>query len=222
MNKNDEQILAFRKEVLERTGLIESMLIGDVLIPEDVESHDAMINTINNLWDVAGTVAKRGDLEENLNYLQPIPYIVIKQGDKYFTYTRLEGGGESRLHGKSSLGAGGHMNLEQEEYWNFEHLLALGAARELEEEIYILNSDGDEIDNHYELTKEMVTIGLIYSNATSVDSVHLGLLAILNIPEDWDIKVKETDTLEGSFKTKEEIGELNLENWSKAVLNILK
>lgn len=113
------------------------------------------------------------------------------------------------------------MNLEQEEYWNFEHLLALGAARELEEEVYILDENGKEISNHYEITKTMPIVGLIYSDMTPVDSVHLGLLSIITIPEKWDVKVKETDTLRGSFKTIDEIKKMNLENWGKMALSVL-
>ena len=48
------------------------------------------------------------------------------------------------------------------------------------------------------------------------------LYNIITIPEEWDVKVKETDTLKGEFKTLEQIKEMNLENWSKMALSILK
>lgn len=221
MNKNDERILVFAKEIFDNTGLTEEMLSAPVRVPESVEDQRDMVGFLNDAWEVAGEVKRRGDVEEDTTYLQPIPSIILKRGDEYFAYKRLEGGGEERLHNMGSLTVGGHMNLEQEEYWNFEHLLALGAARELEEEIYILDKNGKEINNHFEITKEMPIVGLIYSDKTPVDSVHLGLLAIITIPEEWDIKVKETDALEGSFKTLDEIKEMNLENWSKMALNVL-
>ena len=221
MNKNDERILVIGKEVFDKTGLTEEMLSAPVRVPESVEDQRDMVGFLNDAWEVAGEVKRRGDVEEDTTYLQPIPSIILKRGDEYFAYKRLEGGGEERLHNMGSLTVGGHMNLEQEEYWNFEHLLALGAARELEEEIYILDKNGKEINNHFEITKEMPIVGLIYSDKTPVDSVHLGLLAIITIPEEWDIKVKETDALEGSFKTLDEIKEMNLENWSKMALNVL-
>ena len=221
MNKNDERILVIGKEVFDKTGLTEEMLSAPVRVPESVEDQRDMVGFLNDAWEVAGEVKRRGDVEEDTTYLQPIPSIILKRGDEYFAYKRLEGGGEERLHNMGSLTIGGHMNLEQEEYWNFEHLLALGAARELEEEIYILDKNGKEINNHFEITKEMPIVGLIYSDKTPVDSVHLGLLAIITIPEEWDIKVKETDALEGSFKTLDEIKEMNLENWSKMALNVL-
>ena len=147
-DKNDEQILVFGKEVFESIGLIEDMLEVDVLAPLSKEDYDYMITLLNDMWETGGSVQRRGDMEKDMSYLQPIPYTIIKQGSKYFAYTRLEGGGESRLHGKTSIGAGGHMD-PIDNAWNFEHLLAVNNARELEEELFILDENGKEIDNHY-------------------------------------------------------------------------
>ena len=221
-DKNDEQILVFGKEVFESIGLIEDMLAVDVLAPLSKEDYEYMISLLNDMWETGGSVQRRGDMEEDMTYLQPIPAMVLKRGNEYFAYTRLEGGGEERLHNMGSLTVGGHMDLEQEEYWNFEHLLALGAARELEEEVYILDENGKEINNHFEITKEMTIAGLGYSNASSVDAVHIAIYAIITIPENYDVKVKETNVLEGEFKTLEEAKEMNLENWSKMALSVLQ
>lgn len=221
MNKNDERILVIGKEVFDKTGLTEEMLSAPVRVPESVEDQQDMVGFLNDAWEVAGDVKRRGDVEEDTTYLQPIPSIILKRGDEYFAYKRLEGGGEERLHNMGSLTVGGHMNLEQEEYWNFEHLLALGAARELEEEIYILDENGKEINNHYEITKEMPIVGLGYTNDSPVSAVHIAIYAIITIPDDWDVKVKETDTLKGDFKTIDEIKRMNLEDWSKMILSVL-
>lgn len=220
-NKNDEMILVFDKEVFESIGLIEDMLEVDVLAPLSKEDYDYMITLLNDMWETGGSVQRRGDMEKDTSYLQPIPYTVIKQGDKYFTYTRLEGGGESRLHGKSSTGLGGHAN-NTEYAWNFEHLLAVNNSRELEEEVFIRDENGKEIDFHYNLTKESVIAGLMYNQDTEVDSVHLGVLNIISIPETWTVEPKETDTLEGKFLTKQEIQKLDLENWTKSALSVLR
>src|SRR5699024_2239177 len=160
-------------------------------------------------------------MEKDINYKQVIPSMIIKQGDKYFTYTRLEGGGEYRLHGKSSITVGGHAN-DDEVYWNFDHLMAVKAKRELEEEVYVLDENGKEIDNHLRLSKNMSIKGLIYNSLTDVDAVHIGLLTMIEIREDWDVEVKETDVLEGKFRTIEEIKELDLENWTASALSVLQ
>ena len=220
-NKNDEMILVFDKEVFESIGLIDDMLEVDVLAPLRKEDYSYMITLLNDLWETGGSVQRRGDMEKDMTYLQPIPYTVIKQGDKYFTYTRLEGGGESRLHGKSSTGLGGHMN-HVEDAWNFEHLLAVNNSRELEEEVFIRDENGEEISSHYELAKESTITGLMYNQDTEVDSVHLGVLNIISIPETWSVEPKETDTLKGNFLTKEEIQKLDLENWTASALSVLQ
>ena len=221
MDKNDEMILVFDKEVFESIGLIDDMLEVDVLAPLTKEDYEYMIGLLNDMWETGGSVQRRGDMEEDMSYLQPIPYTVIKQGNKYFTYTRLEGGGESRLHGKSSIGIGGHAN-NTEYAWSFEHLLAVNNSRELEEEVFIRDENGEEIDFHYELTKESVITGLMYNQTTEVDSLHLGVLNIISIPETWTVEPKETDTLEGKFLTKQEIQELDLENWTASALSVLQ
>ena len=220
-DKNDEMILVFDKEVFESIGLIDDMLEVDVLAPLSKEDHEYMISLLNDMWETGGSVQRRGDMEKDMSYLQPIPYTIIKQGSKYFAYTRLEGGGESRLHGKTSIGAGGHMD-PIDNAWNFEHLLAVNNARELEEELFILDENGKEIDNHYELSKESTIVGLGYTDISSVDAVHTAIYNIITIPEEWDVKVKEADILKGDFKTLEQIKEMNLENWSKMALSILK
>ena len=219
-NKDDEMILVFDKEVFESIGLIDDMLEVDVLAPLSKEDYEYMISLLNDMWETGGSVQRRGDMEEDMSYLQPIPYTIIKQGSKYFAYTRLEGGGESRLHGKTSIGAGGHMD-PIENAWNFEHLLAVNNARELEEELFILDENGKEIDNHYELSKESTIAGLGYTDVSSVDAVHLAVYSIITIPESYDVKVKETDVLKGEFKTLEQIKKMNLENWSKMALSVL-
>lgn len=221
MDKNDEMILVFNKEVFESIGLIDDMLEVDVLAPLSKEDYEYMISLLNDMWETGGSVQRRGDMEKDMTYLQPIPYTVIKQGDKYFTYTRLEGGGESRLHGKSSAGLGGHAN-DIEYAWNFEHLLAVNNSRELEEEVFIRDENGEEINSHYELAKDSVITGLMYNQKTEVDSLHLGVLNIISIPEDWTVEPKETDTLEGKFLTKQEIQELDLENWTASALSVLQ
>src|SRR5699024_7470616 len=103
-------IIVFDKEVFESIGLIRAMLELVVLEPLNKEEYEYMISLLNDMWKTGGTVQRRRDMEQDTTYLQPIPYTIIKQGSKYFAYTRLEGGGEARLHGKTSIGAGGHMD----------------------------------------------------------------------------------------------------------------
>ena len=219
-DKNDEEILVFDKEAFDSiyADIPEE---GVFTLGNDIYAEQDLLEFLDSKWNQYGSVQRRGDMEEDKNYKQVIPSMIIKQDDKYFTYTRLEGGGESRLHGKSSITIGGHAN-HVEDYWNFEHLMAVNAIRELEEEVYVLDENGKEIDNHLRLTKNMSIKGLIYNSLTDVDAVHIGLLTMIEIPEDWDVEVKETDVLEGKFRTVEEIKELDLENWTASALSVLQ
>ena len=219
-DKNDEEILVFDKEAFDSiyADIPEE---GVFTLGNDIYAEQDLLEFLDSKWNQYGSVQRRGDMEEDKNYKQVIPSMIIKQDDKYFTYTRLEGGGESRLHGKSSITIGGHAN-HVEDYWNFEHLMAVNAKRELEEEVYILDSNNEEIDDHLRLTKNMSVKGLIYNEKTDVDAVHVGLLTMIEIPSDWDVKVKETDVLEGKFRTVEEIKELDLENWTASALSVLQ
>ena len=219
-DKNDEEILVFDKEAFDSiySDIPEE---GVFTLGNDIYAEQDLLEFLDSKWNQYGSVQRRGDMEEDKNYKQVIPSMIIKQDDKYFTYTRLEGGGESRLHGKSSITIGGHAN-HVEDYWNFEHLMAVNAKRELEEEVYILDSNNEEIDDHLRLTKNMSVKGLIYNEKTDVDAVHVGLLTMIEIPSDWDVKVKETDVLEGKFRTVEEIKELDLENWTASALSVLQ
>ena len=219
-DKNDEEILVFDKEAFDSiyADIPEE---GVFTLGNDIYAEQDLLEFLDSKWNQYGSVQRRGDMEKDKNFKQVIPSMIIKRGDEYFTYTRLEGGGESRLHGKSSITIGGHAN-DVEDYWNFEHLMAVNAKRELEEEVYVLDENGKEIDNHLRLTKNMSIKGLIYNEKTDVDAVHIGLLTMIEIPEDWNVEVKETDVLEGKFRTVEEIKELELENWTKSALEVLQ
>lgn len=168
-------------------------------------------------------LARRGDVEEDLSLLQPIPYIVLMRdgdvGPEVFTYTRLTGGGESRLHGKVSVGVGGHMNRL------FDHLglmnvVAEEAGRELEEELVFRDADGREV-----APTAPQMIGLINDDSGDVQRVHLGLLARVEVPREWRVQVRETDGLEGSWRPVEELESEEirgrLEEWSVHALSAL-
>ena len=222
-DKNDEEILVFDKEAFDSiySDIPEE---GVFTLGNDIYAEQDLLEFLDGKWNQYGSIQRRGDMEEDKNYLQPIPYTLIKQGDKYFTYTRLEGGGESRLHGKSSVGAGGHMG-DVEHSWSFEHLLAVNNARELYEELEFKDEKGIVLgfDDIYSVVKKSGIKGLLYSDKSSVDLVHLGILNIIEVPSNYSINVNEDekDILKGDMKTVEEIKSLNLENWSKMTLSVL-
>jgi predicted NUDIX family phosphoesterase len=153
---------------------------------------------------------KDNNAELNLDYKQPIPYAVIRRGDEFFVTERLEGGGESRLHGKLSMGAGGHMN-PVENAQRFSDVLKVNLNRELEEELYIEDMLYTEV------------IGYINDDSDDVGKVHIGILVILDV--EGEVEVLETEQLKGSWFTLEELRTKDiydrLENWGKIVVDML-
>lgn len=100
----------------------------------------------------------RPEAEQRPDYKQIIPYVILRRGDEVFVTRRLNKGGEARLHGKISIGIGGHINPVDEQG----DLLMRGLWREIHEEV--------ELDKHGELSP----CGFINDDSNAVGSVHLG------------------------------------------------
>ena len=57
-----------------------------------------------------GTYLERPAAEEDPSHKQLIPYVVVRDGERVFLMERSDAGGDRRLHGKASIGVGGHLN----------------------------------------------------------------------------------------------------------------
>lgn len=156
----------------------------------------------------------RRDCEKNPNYKQIIPYCLLCCDGKFFVMHRKDAGGEKRLHGRSSLGVGGHMNPIPE-IASVKTLIAENIIREITEEVAITDVAGKE--TRFDFPK---LVGLLNDDDNEVGAVHLGVFFILNLPADGTIvKVRETDQLAGKFMSLPEIQDLpNLEPWSEIIV----
>jgi len=52
--------------------------------------------------------APRAQMEVDPSWKQLIPYLVLRDGDRYFLMRRTRAGGDARLHDRWSIGVGGH------------------------------------------------------------------------------------------------------------------
>lgn len=160
----------------------------------------------------------RYKMEQNPDYIQVIPYIVIFSPDKerVFVTKRTENSGEELLYNKLSLGIGGHINPVDDDS-EIQIALMNGLKRELDEEV--------KIKGEYELKYQKI----IYSDEDLVSQCHVGLLYYLEPKTDnFIVKVKETDKLEGDMVEIEKLklilnGDivdegLELEEWAKIAL----
>jgi predicted NUDIX family phosphoesterase len=150
--------------------------------------------------------------EQDSSLKQIIPYTLVVHGNEVLLLKRLNTGGESRLHGKLSIGVGGHINPVDEEPAASTTVLEAGCRRELEEELHL--------DTPYSLQ----TVGVINDESGDVGSVHFGLVQVARC-ETADVRVREVDMMEGSFVSVPALKELavaerdRLESWSAMIID---
>ncbi|MFT7462612.1 MAG: putative NUDIX family phosphoesterase, partial [Pseudohongiellaceae bacterium] len=137
-----------------------------------------------------GFFVERPWAEQDSSFKQIIPYVVMVHGDDVLLLQRKKAGGESRLHGKLSIGVGGHINpIDGDEGLS---VLEEGCRRELTEEL--------NIETPYTLEAK----GAINDESGDVGSVHFGLVYVARC-ETADVSIRETEQLSGSFVSREEL-----------------
>jgi len=143
----------------------------------------------------------RPEAEEDPSFKQIIPYGMLCLDESVFLMQRLTGGGEKRLHGKFSLGVGGHMNpIDSGDL----ALIEATMRRELDEELFV---EGD---------LRFTACGFINDDSTPVGSVHLGVVYRIELLEGGSARVRETETLRGGFEPWQEVSAYSdrMETWS--------
>ena len=154
-----------------------------------------------------GFFVERRHAEKDPSMKQVIPYALFERDGGIFLMRRLPRGGEARLHGKLSVGVGGHINPVD----GAEDALAAGLRREVEEEVEV------------EGTWEAVPAGILNDDTTAVGSVHFGL--VYRVRPSGSVRVRERDALEGSFAPRAEVLRLlreereRFESWSALLLD---
>jgi len=159
-----------------------------------------------------GFFVERRWAERDSSLKQVIPYTLLTHGDEVFLLRRTARGGEARLHGKLSIGVGGHINPVDLD--GAQDVLDAGCRRELEEEVALSTS--------YALD----TVGVINDDSSDVGSVHFGLVNVARC-ETAEVAIRETDVLEGSFVSRQALREMSrvqrerFETWSALIVDRL-
>lgn len=191
-----------------------------IAISASVISHES-----DDLKMVAGEVtgadviiAQRAMLEENPAYRQIIPYTILKCGNKFAAYRRAETGGENRLHGKVSIGFGGHVDMvdvivDENSVIDLDATIRTASEREIAEELVF---GDDVVIDRVETMKEKIV-----SNRSDVDKVHIGLVSTIYISNE-NVKSGEEDLDFMGFFTADELRQMTpLESWTEGLLQIL-
>lgn len=147
----------------------------------------------------------REDAEVDVSFKQIIPYLVIKNGHRYLTYSRSNKQTEARLHDKLSIGIGGHINPGDTVVSD---VIIQALTRELSEEVLI------------ELDAPPAFQGFINDDTTEVGRVHLGLVFLATSTSNRFF-VKEFEKMSCYWASLEELHKSyeRMESWSQIVID---
>ena len=151
-----------------------------------------------------GQFRPRAEVEVDRSWKQVIPYLVLRDGPRFFLMRRTQAGADARLHDRWSIGVGGHLNPGDGD-------LAGGLRREWREEVSA------------DFEPAFTLIGLLNDDTTDVGSVHVGAVYVaeaLGRP----VAIRETDKLAGEFADPADVAAVveRMESWSALVFEHLQ
>ena len=190
MGKDDEQVLVVPRDALVPGEGWTGVRHGDLAAELDVVAR-------------TGRFRRRGDAEEDPTHKQVIPYLVLRDGERWFLMRRTRAGGDARLHDLWSIGVGGHLNPGDGD-------VAGGLRREWSEELVA------------DFEPPYTPVGLLNDDTTPVGAVHVGFVYVADAAG-REVAIRETDKLEGMFATTDEVRAVrdSMETWSRIVFDAL-
>jgi predicted NUDIX family phosphoesterase len=154
----------------------------------------------------------RAITEDDPSFKQIIPYVLIRHQDRFLLTQRTSRQTEKRLHGKYSVGIGGHIN-DLEQSAGHKDVIHAGLERELNEEVRVLGA-----------RRSLELAGIISDDSTDVGKVHLGLLFILEVDSD-QYSLEEPDLMTAQWADADLLRETLpvMETWSQiAFQNVIE
>jgi predicted NUDIX family phosphoesterase len=199
----EEQILVIDRKVLEQTGMFNGLAF-------DVDRY------LDNIF-VPGVprFMPRSKAEENPQYKQLIPYVIMTHNGKYLTYVRGKRAGETRLVGNRSIGIGGHINPIDNEVplfdTDYRQMYLTAVQREVAEEVAVETTHTDRI------------VAFLNDESNEVGSVHLGVVHYWTLDEP-NVTRREQMITQMAFMTPDELHQVkdSMETWSGLCLTGLQ
>jgi predicted NUDIX family phosphoesterase len=157
-------------------------------VPGGADFHGLRPAAEAELDELRGVVAREGrylerpTAEGDPAFKQLIPYVVVRDAAAVFLMHRTDAGGDARLHGRASIGVGGHLNPVDAG----EDALMAGLRREWAEE---LDAPWDP---------DFRLVGFLNDDTNPVGSVHLGVVFTVEA-SGRPVAVRERDKLRGEF-----------------------
>jgi len=195
----DEKVLVFARSIFERLGIFQGF-------KTDVDRYlPTILDPRNNSF------LRRAEAENNPDYKQIIPYVVVTDGKSILHYVRGKKAGEQRLVAKGSIGIGGHINDE-------DHTLFARDFRAFEEAVKREVCEELAVQGTFDARP----VGLINDDSTEVGRVHFGIVHVLFRPPEH-VKKKEQVITQVEFLPIEELKARRerLESWSQFCLDHL-
>jgi predicted NUDIX family phosphoesterase len=151
-----------------------------------------------------GEFRPRAEVEVDPSWKQVIPYLVLRDGPRYFLMRRTQAGGDARLHDRWTIGVGGHLNPGDGD-------LAGGLRREWAEEV------------RADFEPEFQLIGLLNDDTGAVGAVHVGAVYVADAGG-RAVEIRETEKLSGGFADPVEVAAVvdRMESWSALVFEHLE
>jgi predicted NUDIX family phosphoesterase len=151
-----------------------------------------------------GRYEPRSGMERDPSFKQIIPYLVLRDETRYFLMQRTRVGGDERLHGRYSIGVGGHLNPG-------DGGLLGGLRREWAEELVA------------DFVPEFRLVALLNDDTTPVGAVHLGAVYEADVAG-RPVVIRETDKLTGGFASAGDVAAVadHLETWSQLAFEFLE
>ncbi len=161
------------------------------------------LDTFESVVAAAGRFEPRATMETDPTFKQVIPYLVLRDGERYFLMQRTRAGGDARLHDRYSIGVGGHLNPG-------DGGLLGGLRREWAEELVA------DFDPAFRL------VGLLNDDTTEVGAVHVGAVYLADAGG-RPVAIRETHKLSGRFAAPSEVAAVadRLETWSRLAFEYL-
>ena len=183
------------------------LVVARDLVPDQAGWYGLRFDGLPAFVDVVareGRYEPRDAMEHDPAFKQIIPYLVLRDGDRYFLMRRTRAGADQRLHDRWSIGVGGHLNPGDDG-------LLGGLRLEWREEL--------EAD----FEPDFEPLALLNDDTTDVGTVHLAVVFVADAAG-RPVAVREHDKLTGAFATSAEVAAVvdDLETWSRLVFEALE
>jgi predicted NUDIX family phosphoesterase len=151
-----------------------------------------------------GRYEPRVEMEADPSFKQVIPYLVLRDGPRYFLMQRTAAGGDVRLHHRFSIGVGGHLNPGDGGVLG-------GLRREWAEELVA------DFEPAFRL------VALLNDDTTPVGAVHIGAVYLADAAG-RPVAIREIDKLTGRFADPDEVAAVvdRMETWSQLAFEFLE